>query len=387
MLTAAILETRLLEFVREKLIDVESAGGITRDTRLFEERVVDSLRVLELIAFLQSAIGRKIPDAQIVHANFKSIATIARVFSGESAVVQISPASRRTRRTGSWNSPADMLLARGDIAFDSDGSLRMRGPVADLARYFDATVLEWALALGATQEKAPARIPLAALERAGYAEAFPGQLVRMAGIDDEPAASANSWARPPAVCYHAYPRFAECALCAEGSLLTAVGRCYRNEGGRAPQPSLERLAAFTMREIVALGDEDFVETLRTGVMDRVSAWTRDLGLEGSIETATDPFFTSAARASIVMQRMLLLKYELRLRVDAGGRTVAAASFNNHGRHFGRAFGIRLASGETARTGCVAFGWERWVVAFVNQHGIDENRWPDILRATNADVAS
>ena len=87
-----------------------------------------------------------------------------------------------------------------------------------------------------------------------------------------------------------------------------------------------------------------------------------------------------------MQQLLPLKYELRLRVDSAGRSIAAASFNNHGQHFGRAFSIRLASGDYAHTGCVAFGWERWVIAFVNQHGPDENRWPQIVRSRDVALA-
>jgi hypothetical protein len=83
---------------------------------------------------------------------------------------------------------------------------------------------------------------------------------------------------------------------------------------------------------------------------------------------------------MLMQRMLPLKYELRLRVDSDGRSVAAASFNNHEQHFGRAFSMRLASGEYAHSGCVAFGWERWVIAFVNQHGAVEENWPDAVRS-------
>jgi hypothetical protein len=80
--------------------------------------------------------------------------------------------------------------------------------------------------------------------------------------------------------------------------------------------------------------------------------------------------------------MLPLKYELRLRVAPDGRSVAAASFNNHEQHFGRAFSIMLPSGEFAHSGCIAFGWERWVIAFVNQHGPDEESWPDVVRSKN-----
>src|ERR1700681_3466692 len=87
VLTATELEQRLLRFTRDKLAAPEFRHAITSDTLLFEDRVIDSLKVLELIAFLQSALGRKIPDAQIVLANFRSIATIARVFTDGSPSV------------------------------------------------------------------------------------------------------------------------------------------------------------------------------------------------------------------------------------------------------------------------------------------------------------
>jgi seryl-tRNA synthetase len=98
-----------------------------------------------------------------------------------------------------------------------------------------------------------------------------------------------------------------------------------------------------------------------------------------VETASDPFFTSAAQGRRLLQSAAALKYELRLSVDPAGHTVAAASFNHHRDHFGRRFDIRLASGAAAHTGCVALGLERWVLAFFAQHGLDERGWPEPVR--------
>ena len=53
------------------------------DTPLFATRLVDSLMVLELIAFTERALRREIPDAQICLANFHSAARIAEVFVPE----------------------------------------------------------------------------------------------------------------------------------------------------------------------------------------------------------------------------------------------------------------------------------------------------------------
>lgn len=368
MTTSLRLEQDLLRFVRDKLAAPGIATSITPDTRLFEDRVVDSLKILELIAFIQSAIGRKIPDSQIVLANFRSIATISRVFTGVESIAVRRP-SRRVARTGqSTRTAVDQLLARHELELTSDGALRMHDAVAALRDVLDDTVCGWASELGATELHFPDEIPLSVLDRAGFLSAFPQKLVR---TDDA--------ARSPAVCYHHYPTLAGSVVDRAGAIVTAFGRCCRNEFDvNSTQPE-ERLREFTMREIIAVGDNELVEKVRRNLMDRVELWIKRLGLDGFIETATDPFFTDESRGRRLMQQVLPLKYELRLRIDRVGRTIAAASFNNHHHHFGDAFGIRLSSGDTASSGCVAFGWERWVIAFVNQHGPDERNWPLSLR--------
>ena len=53
---------------------------ICADTPLFASRLLDSLRVLELIAFTEQAIGRPIPDSEIRMDNFQTVSRIAAVF-------------------------------------------------------------------------------------------------------------------------------------------------------------------------------------------------------------------------------------------------------------------------------------------------------------------
>lgn len=376
MLTAIELEQRLLRFTRDKLAAPEFRDAITIDTLLFEDRVIDSLKVLELIAFLQSALGSKIPDAQIVLANFRSIAIIARVFTdGEPAV--IARKRHRAVRSGQKGKTSGVaeLFTRRELELTTDGGLIMRGSVASLCEYFDSVARGWAFELGAIEESFPSEIALATLGRAGFTTAFPEKLVWTGNAGDKSA-------RPPAVCYHHYPSVSDSTLDGGASIVTALGRCFRNEYDASSACPAERLGAFTMREIIAVGDAAVVEGLRRDLMERVSIWMKELALDGHVEVATDPFFTSEARGRMLMQQMLPLKYELRLRVDPDGRSVAAASFNNHQQHFGRAFSILLPSGEFAHSGCVAFGWERWMIAFVNQHGPDEENWPGIVRSTN-----
>ena len=382
-MTAAELEERLLQFTRAKLAG-DFTGSVTSDTLLFEARVLDSLRILELIAFLEAQLGRPIPDAQVVLANFRSIRAMSSVFGtgGEPAVA----APRRGRLKAerifqnstsgkSYHRGAiEELLSRGEMEIVALGEIRLHDAALSLSRYFDDTIRGWAAELGAVDAEYPEAIEMETLDRAGFLAAFPQKLVMNRG---------TGGALAPAVCYHAYPRLHARSVDEAGTLVTSVGRCFREEQD-ADHP-LERLRAFTMREVIVAGGEAAVERLRDTMIARVSAWVKTLGLDGYIETATDPFFTTETRGRKLMQQARPLKYELRLGI-AAGRTVAAASFNNHERHFGRAFDIRTGNGETAFTGCVAFGWERWVLAFISQHGADEAGWPDAVRTGHESVA-
>ena len=61
------------------------------------------------------------------------------------------------------------------------------------------------------------------------------------------------------------------------------------------------------------------------------------------------------------------------RLDEGG--IAAASFNDHQTFFGESFGIVGADGVPISTGCIAFGIERWVLAWLAAYGPEPERWP------------
>ncbi len=56
---------------------------VSPKTPLFGNGLIDSIRILELIAYTERAIGRVIPDSAIRMDNFSSIARIAEVFPGE----------------------------------------------------------------------------------------------------------------------------------------------------------------------------------------------------------------------------------------------------------------------------------------------------------------
>lgn len=58
---------------------------ITAATELFASGAIDSIKVLELIAFTERAIGRPVPDRAIRLDNFRSVERIALVFVQEAS--------------------------------------------------------------------------------------------------------------------------------------------------------------------------------------------------------------------------------------------------------------------------------------------------------------
>jgi acyl carrier protein len=70
--------SRMVVWLNEEL--APKGVCIDADTPLFATRLLDSLKVLELIAFTEQAIGRPIPDSHIRMDNFQTVARIAMVF-------------------------------------------------------------------------------------------------------------------------------------------------------------------------------------------------------------------------------------------------------------------------------------------------------------------
>jgi acyl carrier protein len=73
-----------VEMVRWLNARIAPAGvTIYADTPLFVRGLMDSIRVLELIAYTERAIGATIPDSRMRMDNFHTVARIADVFVTE----------------------------------------------------------------------------------------------------------------------------------------------------------------------------------------------------------------------------------------------------------------------------------------------------------------
>ena len=81
-------EAALLRFIQTELL-LGSNLTLNVDSALFEDSIIDSLKILQLLAFIESAIGRSIPDEEIVMKHFRTVRVIAERFGGEHRLDEI----------------------------------------------------------------------------------------------------------------------------------------------------------------------------------------------------------------------------------------------------------------------------------------------------------
>jgi seryl-tRNA synthetase len=292
-----------------------------------------------------------------------------------------------------------LLKESGWVLQLGTGLWALTGPVARLVNVIDEDLRRLALGFGATEARYPAMLSLNFLNRIGYFSSFPqyttfafhlqpdvdrlDDFMSTMGARPAEVESASGEMSPsavilaPAVCYHLYHLLADAQIPDEGIRVTAVGTCYRWESSNFAH--LRRLWEFTMRELIIVGQKDLVLDIRKRAMQATLEYCEKLGLQAWIENANDPFFSPDAGAKSAYQRGYGMKWELRLPYQASGESVAAASFNNMQRTFGESCAITLANGETAFSGCIAFGLERWAYAFLAQHGVQPEEWPQQIR--------
>lgn len=290
----------------------------------------------------------------------------------------------------------DRLLETG-MAFEAgEGQVAIAEPVLGLMDDLDTCIREIATReFGAVEYRYPTLLPVSAMTRCGYLSSFPQQLMFVtrlhadidsytAFLDDAEAGTGPpdvlaycrnvDYCLPPTMCFHTYHQLRDAPLPGQALVVTSRGKSFRFE--TRYRRTLERLWDFTIREIIFLGSRDFVLGCRQQFLDASLALVERLGLTGRCEVANDPFFLKQSADHSWSQRLLELKYELRLNVDAHD-TIAVGSFNFHERFFADSFRIATGGADHVYTACVGFGLERLAYVFLCHHGIDRDRWPDI----------
>jgi len=280
------------------------------------------------------------------------------------------------------------------------GQVALEGLPLRLFRYFDRVFEDFGRTWDANPVQTPTLIPSRTLAKCDYFRSFPNNVTFACHMLEEPDRVTDFRARhehrddldhqsledmatpeaclSPAVCYHIYSMNQGLVIPAKGLTFGASGKCFRYES--SGMSGLRRLWDFTMREIVFLGSREGVLRDRERSIGMMSRFLEDHRLAGEIRTASDPFFVAPdAVAKTYFQLSSETKYEISLMLPDEAR-LAVGSHNYHTDFFGRAFDSEVENAGPMHSACVAFGLERWVYAFLMQHGDDPSSWPEPVRS-------
>ena len=72
-------ERALIGFVTTKLLEGREVT-ITATTPLFEDRLIDSMNILKLIGYIESKLGGRLDDKEIVMAKFRTVRTMVESY-------------------------------------------------------------------------------------------------------------------------------------------------------------------------------------------------------------------------------------------------------------------------------------------------------------------
>ncbi|MBN8730181.1 MAG: hypothetical protein J0L64_06530 [Acidobacteria bacterium] len=334
-------------------------------------------------------------DQEEVSARVRQL--LGRFESGEFGFKSVVHMDRRRElpKRDTWAE----LLDRRWVTQVGEGQVILRGPAAELARVIDHKVeSEFVREFQAEHEIYPPTINCRTLDRCGHFTSFPEHVDFVAHLrpDLEHLRSfaercrERGWqpdhhegkmhvvelAISPSCCYHCYEGMSEWRLPPPGRCVTATLSCHRYEG--ANHQSLARLRSFTMREVIWVGQPAFVLAARARAEELIQRWAGDWELSCTFETANDMFFTDDFAVKASFQRQQEAKRELRADLPFEGQSLSLFSSNFHSATFGKAFHIQVSE-RPATSGCIGWGYERWVYAVFCQFGCDWRQWPDGLR--------
>ncbi|WP_028561740.1 hypothetical protein [Paenibacillus pinihumi] len=278
---------------------------------------------------------------------------------------------------------------------DEDGEAgRLFHVNGQVLRALDGLFEQMALTMKASERHYPAFIATESLHKCDYLHTFPHNiylinefphrrdvLEEVRNADKEKMLQLSrptSFALAPAVCFHCYAELYGRTLPitdTEGPyIMTADAECSRHEANW--RVGGYRMRNFRMREIVLFGTHQQVEIYRQKLIARVWSLFERMGLKGTVEAATDPFYFPQDVAKGQHQLMADSKYELIVQVK--GEQFSIASFNHVGDALCKSYHIFDEQEQPLHSGCVAFGLERWCYALSQAYGQSIDQWPKEL---------
>lgn len=183
------------------------------------------------------------------------------------------------------------------------------------------------------------------------------------------------YALSPSACFHVYEEYKNRVL-KKNTVVTFTQNVFRNEG-RFNFSQFGRMRDYHVREIVFIGDNEFVNNSMEKMIGKIKEYIKSINVDSKIIVATDSFILPQMQKFKKIQKLDKSKYELQVSYDVD-RYMSVASFNLHGTAFTYPFSIEIKDKDTV-TGCIGFGLERFVLSFLSQYGEDPYNWPEVIR--------
>jgi seryl-tRNA synthetase len=380
-------------------VDTEIAGDIEKES-VFVSPFIDRIFVNAdgLTARVVTRPGADLVETKEKAARFLEV--MVRQVSGFEIKVFVDT---KRRDQGPYHVGVnDELVKRGWMHDYGKGQVAYSGPVLKLAKLINDKSGElYKAAFNAKDSHFPAMIDADTLHKCGYFDSHPNAVTFVGNVIEdfdaiEEFRRANSCSEGalmptqdhihidgmclnPAACFPCYPTLTGQKF-EEGQCYTWLGRVFRYESRNIN--GLDRLYEFNVRELVFVGNEEYVRDCRAKALPIVEELASFMDIDCQVQTATDPFFATVSAAKKFWQAAQEVKNEIKIPAlgnDGSQKMLACGSINLHGNFFGKRFGFTCENGEPAQTGCVGLGIERWVLAAFTQHGFDEMRWPEAVR--------
>jgi seryl-tRNA synthetase len=387
----------VLELSRE--VDSEVAGDIEKES-VFVSPYIDRIYVTEDGKSARIVTKPGADLAEIKEKSQRFLDVMVKQVTGFEIKVFID--TKRKDQGPYHIGVNDELVKRGWMHDYGKGQVAYSGPLLKLAQLMNEKAGElYRKAFDAKDSHFPAMVDADTLHKCGYFDSHPNAVTFLGNVVEdfdaiEEFRRANSCSEGalipkhdhihidgmclnPAACFPCYPTLSGQDF-EEGKAYTWLGRVFRYESRNIN--GLDRLYEFNVRELVFVGNEDYVRACRTKALPLVEELATFMDIDCQVQTATDPFFATVSAAKKFWQAAQEVKNEIKIPAlsnDGTKKMLACGSINLHGNFFGKRFGFTCANGEPASTGCVGLGIERWMLAAFTQHGFDEMRWPEAVR--------
>ena len=270
-------------------------------------------------------------------------------------------------------------------------------------KMLDDMVKQYALACNGEELLVPSQLPVSSLISNGYLVDFPHHAIFSGPLTHDVEAlelvaatskkhredtglvtseiqkhlSVPTSVLAPTVCYHCFEALSKTVIECKNKVYTALGHCHRHESHNLE--GLMRLQHFRMRELIYLGTSDFIEEQLNLMLDWMTNILTSCNVSYRVVVATDPFFLGEAEKKALYQTTFELKRELQIYIPHADRWIAVGSFNNHQNVIMKKYNIEMKNQTNAMSGCIGFGYERFIYALYSQFGFDDGLWPENFR--------